>query len=199
MRFTGTSCIFPVPRPGKTAEFYQSLGFRTSEVRWGERSQIRLYRDQVELVLIQGSAVAVMPNRALYGGGCDVYIYVDRPADLEKEFQRKGARLVRTLEDTQGREFVLEDIDGRWLAFCSRSSAPEPGWYRPCSGAYLAVLLAVFLVSVLLPEARAVCLVLCYLMLILDVAVQLSLRKMSVRTAALLLLLALLFSYLRAL
>lgn len=201
MRFTGASCILPVPRPEKTAAFYESLGFQAREVRRGERRQIRLYRDQAELVLIQAGAVTAMPNRVLYGGGCDVYLYTDDPAGLEKEFRRKGAKLVRTLADTQGREFVLEDVDGRWLAFCapvSRKPA-DPPWYKAYSVGYLAVLLAVFLASLLLPGAKALCLILCYLLLALDLIIQLRLGKITLRAAALLLLLALLFSYLRVL
>lgn len=200
MRLIQTSCIFPVPRPGETAAFYESLGFQAAEVRRGERPQIRLYRDQVELVLIQGSAVITMPNRALYGDGCDVYVYVDHPGKLEKEFQRRGAKLVRTLADTQNREFILEDIDGRWLSFGSKTPLKRsPRWYRIYSAAYLAALLLVFLLSVFLPGTRAVCLILCYLMLALELGIQLSLGKMTARAAALLLLLVLLFSYFRVL
>ena len=38
---------------------------------------------------------------------------------LEAEFREKGAKIVRPLQltDYNNREFVLEDIDGRWLAF----------------------------------------------------------------------------------
>ena len=201
MRFTGVSCILPVPRPAKTAAFYESLGFRAVEVRRGERTQIRLYRDQAELILVQSPAVTTMPNRALYGEECDVYLYTDNPAALEKEFRRKGAKLVRSLADTRGQEFLLEDIDGRWLSFRAPFSArpKDPPWYRAYSAGYLALLLAVLLVSVLLPEARAVCLLLGYLLLAVELAVQLRLRKITVRAAALLALLALLFSYLRVL
>ena len=65
------------------------------------------------------SNATVVPNRALYGYGYDAYFYVEEQEPLEKEFERQGVKIVRPLSitDYQNREFVVEDIDGRWLAF----------------------------------------------------------------------------------
>ena len=39
--------------------------------------------------------------------------------NLEKELSEKGVKMIKSLNitDYQNREFVIEDIDGRWIAF----------------------------------------------------------------------------------
>ena len=41
------------------------------------------------------------------------------PQSLEQEYRSRGVKIVRNLNmtDYQNKEFVIEDIDGRWLAF----------------------------------------------------------------------------------
>ena len=60
-----------------------------------------------------------MPNRKLYGYGYDAYLYTENQELIEKEFAEKGIKIVKPLNmtDYQNKEFVVEDIDGRWLAF----------------------------------------------------------------------------------
>ena len=119
MHLRGLSCIFPVPDIQKTARFYtEKLGFRAVEYLSCAEPHICLYRDDAEVILLQGNA-PVTPNRALYGYGFDAYLYTADQEALEKEFAEKGVRFARPIATTdyQNREFVVEDIDGRWLAF----------------------------------------------------------------------------------
>lgn len=116
----GSSCIFPVPDIKKTAEFYSSkLGFKAVEYPDCKEPHICLYKDAVEIILLCANTGRVTPNRELYGYGYDTYLYTDDQERLEKEFSAKGIKIVRPLNitDYQNKELVIEDIDGRWLAF----------------------------------------------------------------------------------
>ena len=120
MSIMGLSCIFPVPDIQKTAEFYISkLGFRAVEYSECQEPHICLYKDSVEIILLQSNTDTVLPNRKLYGYGYDAYLYTENQESLEKDFMEKGINIVRPLHmtDYQNKELVIEDLDGRWLAF----------------------------------------------------------------------------------
>lgn len=120
MSIRGLSCIFPVPDIEKTAEFYKSkLGFRAVPYLECEEPHICLYRDDVEIILLQANTDKLLPNRTLYGYGFDAYLYAENQEELEIEFERSGVQFVKHLNTTdyQNKEFVIEDIDGRRLAF----------------------------------------------------------------------------------
>lgn len=120
MGITGLSCIFPVPDIQKTATFYaEVLGFRAVAYLECGEPHICLYREAVEIILLQADREQVVPNRILYGYGYDAYLYTDRQEALEEEWRAKGVNIVRPLgvTDYRNREFVIEDADGRWLAF----------------------------------------------------------------------------------
>ena len=120
MRIMGLSCIFPVPNIKKTAEFYVSkLEFRAVEYLECRESHICLYKDNIEIILLLGNTDKVLPNRNLYGYGYDAYLYTENQELLEKEFIAKGVKIINALNmaDYQNKELVVEDIDGRWLAF----------------------------------------------------------------------------------
>lgn len=119
MGFGGLSCIFPVPDIKKTADFYVAkLGFRAVAYLSCKEPHICLYRDLIEIILLQANTDKILPNRTLYGYGYDAYLYTEDQESLEKEFSEKGVHFIRhlNLTDYQNREFVIEDIDGRWLA-----------------------------------------------------------------------------------
>ena len=119
MSIRGLSCIFPVPDIQKTAEYYTSkLGFRAVEYLQCAEPHICLYRDDSEIILLQGNK-EVIPNRTLYGYGFDAYLYTEFQEQLAQEFAEKGVKFARPLKvtDYQNKEFVVEDLDGRWLAF----------------------------------------------------------------------------------
>ena len=119
MSIRGLSCIFPTPDIQKTAKYYtEKLGFRAVEYLQCAEPHICLYRDDSEIILLQGNT-EVIPNRTLYGYGFDAYLYTEFQEQLEQEFAAKGVKFARPLKvtDYQNKEFVMEDIDGRWLAF----------------------------------------------------------------------------------
>lgn len=103
----------------KTGDFYEKkLGFKQVKYLGAAEKHICLYRDGIEIILTQANAKAV-PNRKLYGYGYDAYIYTDSRESLQEEFIGRGVKIVRPLAmtDYQNKEFIIEDIDGRWIAF----------------------------------------------------------------------------------
>ena len=119
MGISGLSCIFPVPDIERTAEFYvRRMSFRAVRYLDCAEPHICLYRDGAEILLLRAGR-EVLPNRVLYGYGYDAYLYTDEQEALEREMRASGVRIVRALNTTDygNREFVVEDADGRWLAF----------------------------------------------------------------------------------
>jgi len=111
--------IFPTPNIEETARYYNEiLGFRIVNYLDAKEPHICLYRDSTEIVLTQANK-KVIPNRELYGYDEDAYFIADNQEALQNEFISKGAKIVCLLHltDYNNLEFVLEDIDGRWIAF----------------------------------------------------------------------------------
>ena len=114
--------VFPCLDVRRTAAYYRDvLGFAVVEYLDAAEPHICLYRDGVEIILTQAKADRsfILPNHELYGYGCDAYLITDEQAALQQEFMDKGARIVQPLHKTDyhNQEFVVEDIDGRWLGF----------------------------------------------------------------------------------
>lgn len=78
-----------------------------------------LYRDNTEIILTMAATQRVIPNRELYGYGYDAYFITDEQEGLQQEYAEAGANIVRPLfhTDYHNTEFVVEDIDGRWIGF----------------------------------------------------------------------------------
>lgn len=113
-------CIFPVPDIRKTAEYYATkLGFRAVEYLDVKEPHICLYRDGTEIILTQANTERVYPNRTLYGYGEDAYFITQQQEELQSEFMAAGVKIVcpLALTDYNNKEFTIEDIDGRWIAF----------------------------------------------------------------------------------
>jgi len=113
-------CVFPTPDMLKTAAFYeQKMGFTVVQYMNAAEPHICLYRDTTEIILTQSNKQQVIPNRELYGYGYDAYFITKNQEELQREFISSNVKIVRSLGDTDynNREFVVEDIDGRWLAF----------------------------------------------------------------------------------
>ncbi|SDN90806.1 VOC family protein [Acetanaerobacterium elongatum] len=112
--------IFPTPDILKTADYYEKvLGFMAVQYLDAKEPHVCLYRDDTEIILTIANVPRVMPNRELYGYGYDAYFITDRQEALQQEFLDAGAKVVRPLSNTDyhNHEFVVEDIDGRWLGF----------------------------------------------------------------------------------
>ena len=113
-------CVFPTPDICKTAEYYHTkLGFRRVDYLNAKEKHICLYRDGVEFTLTQSNGQRVFPNRELYGYGGDAYVIVKDPKTLQDEYEAKSVKIVQYLHKTDyhNQEFVIEDIDGRWIYF----------------------------------------------------------------------------------
>lgn len=112
--------VFPTPDIERTSEFYVTvMGFRAVRYVDAKEPHICLYRDSTEIILTSANTDKVYPNRELYGYGYDAYFITDNQQELQNEFIEKGAKIVRQLQKTDyhNQEFVVEDIDGRWIGF----------------------------------------------------------------------------------
>lgn len=113
-------CIFPTSDIIRTANFYeQKLGFKAVQYLDAKEPHICLYRDTTEIILTQTNGQKVIPNRQLYGYGYDAYFITKSQDEVQAEFTNSTVKIVRSLDNTDynNREFVIEDIDGRWIAF----------------------------------------------------------------------------------
>ena len=120
MRLYVSHPVFPTPDIVKTAEYYaDKLGFRRVDYLDANEKHICLYRDGVEFILTQSNGQKVIPNRELYGYGGDAYVIVRDQEALQDEYEAKGVKIVKPLHktDCHNQEFVIEDIDGRWIYF----------------------------------------------------------------------------------
>ncbi|MGM0834719.1 MAG: VOC family protein [Bacillota bacterium] len=113
-------CIFPTQDPVKTANFYeQKMGFKVVHYMDTNEPHICLYRDTIEIILTKTNGQKVIPNRDLYGYGYDAYFITKNQEELQEEFINSKVKIVRSLNSTDynNKEFLVEDIDGRWIAF----------------------------------------------------------------------------------
>lgn len=113
-------CVFPTPDIIRTAKFYEEkLGFQAAQYLDTVEPHICLYRDATEIILTKSNGQAVVPNRKLYGYGYDAYFITENQTQLQQEFNDLNVKIIRPLINTDynNKEFVIEDIDGRWLAF----------------------------------------------------------------------------------
>lgn len=111
--------IFPTHDIERTADFYVSvLCFTRIDYLNAGEPHICLYRDKIEIILTQANHT-VIPNRKLYGYGYDAYFIATDLFELQEKFIAHGAKIARPPQTTdyQNNEFVVEDCDGRWIAF----------------------------------------------------------------------------------
>ncbi|WP_315371472.1 VOC family protein [Paenibacillus xylanexedens] len=112
--------VFPTLDMKRTAHFYEEkMGFRVVEYLDAAEPHICLYRDLTEIILTQSNGQKVIPNRELYGYGYDAYFITQNQEELQQELINADVNIVRVLNHTDynNKEFVIEDIDGRWIAF----------------------------------------------------------------------------------
>lgn len=111
--------VLPTPDLERTAAWYvATLGFRRADYLSAAEPHVCLYRDGAELILTKAKT-AVVANHARHGYGYDAYLITSEPTSLQAEFLARGTNIVRAVATTDygNREFVVEDIDGRWLGF----------------------------------------------------------------------------------
>ncbi|MDL4842400.1 VOC family protein [Aquibacillus rhizosphaerae] len=113
-------CIFPTQDIIKTANFYEhKMGFTAVHYLNANEPHICLYRDTTEIIITKTNGQKVIPNRDLYGYGYDAYFITKNQKELQEELLNSNVNIVRSLDNTDynNKEFVVEDIDRRWIAF----------------------------------------------------------------------------------
>ncbi len=111
--------VFVVSDVRKTAAYYRDvLGFSVVEHYDKEEAFAALYRDAVEIIVVQAKHGEVLSNQKRYGAGYDAYIDPVRVEDVDwfyTEWKLKGADIVDPPAMTAygSYEFVIQDIDGR--------------------------------------------------------------------------------------
>ncbi|RCW76866.1 VOC family protein [Saliterribacillus persicus] len=118
--FIDSHCIFPTPDIIQTANFYEhKIGFKAVHYLNSSEPHICLYLDAVEIILIETNGQKVIPNRELYGSGYDAYFITKNQEELQEQLVKSKVTIVRSLHNTDynNKEFVVEDIDRRWIAF----------------------------------------------------------------------------------
>jgi catechol 2,3-dioxygenase-like lactoylglutathione lyase family enzyme len=120
-RLSNGVIVFVTPDVRKTATYYQDvLGFRVVEHYDQAEPFAALYRDAVEIVVVQARYGTVVPNRARYGAGYDAYLDPEDVQDVDvlyADWKAQGATIVSPPAMTAygSYEFVLEDVDGRLI------------------------------------------------------------------------------------
>ncbi len=120
-RLSNGAIVFVAPDVRKTAAYYQDvMGFRVVEHYDKAERFAALYRDAVEIVVVQAKHGKVVSNRVRYGAGYDAYL---DPEDVKgvdllyADLREKGATIASPPAATAygSYEFVVEDIDGRLI------------------------------------------------------------------------------------
>jgi uncharacterized glyoxalase superfamily protein PhnB len=119
IKLVNGAIVLITPDIRKTAAYYRDvLTFQVIENYNHAEPFAALYRDAVELILVQAKHGTVRSNTARYGAGFDAYLDPETLADVDSlyaELKAKGAVLESppALTTYGSYEFVLKDIDGR--------------------------------------------------------------------------------------
>ena len=120
-KLSSCAIVFVTTDIEKTASYYRDiLGFQLVEHYDRQEKFAALYRDSVEVVLVQSQFGTIRSNRDNYGAGYDAYLVPENPAAVKifyTELRARGAKITEApVMTTYGSlEFVLEDIDGRLI------------------------------------------------------------------------------------
>jgi hypothetical protein len=113
--------VFVSENVQRTVKYYvEELGFKFSTHYDQIENFATVYRDAIEIVIVQAKHGQVESNTQRYGVGYDAYI---DPATVEgvdliyHEFRSKNINIVSEPQETNygSYEFVIEDIDGRLI------------------------------------------------------------------------------------
>jgi len=104
-----------------TVEFYvEKLGFKFATHYDKIDNFATIYRDSIEFVIVQSKFGKIESNTKRYGAGYDAYINTETVSGVDiiyEEFISKGVKVVSKPHKTDYGiyEFVIEDIDGRFI------------------------------------------------------------------------------------
>jgi catechol 2,3-dioxygenase-like lactoylglutathione lyase family enzyme len=97
-RLDNAAAVFVTTDVRRTAEYYREVfGFKVVEqYDRAEEAFAAIYRDNVEILLIQARRGEVQCNEARYGAGFDIFLHTAKGIDaMHAELVAKGARVVR--------------------------------------------------------------------------------------------------------
>ena len=120
-KLDNAAAVFITPDVRRTALYYDEVfGFTVVEHFDAEEPFAAIYRDSVEILLVQAKRGEFQPNAVRYGAGFDIYLDPDTVEGVDSTFAEltaKGARIVREPAMTPygTYEFVVEDVDGRLI------------------------------------------------------------------------------------
>jgi predicted lactoylglutathione lyase len=113
--------VFVTEDVKKTVEYYtKTLGFTYADHIDDIEKFATIYRDSIEIILVEKSKGTIESNILKYGNGDDAYICpdsVEAVDTLYKEFQSKNVKIISEpqLKEYGSYEFQIEDIDGRHI------------------------------------------------------------------------------------
>lgn len=105
----------------RTVKFYvEELGFKSAKHYDKIENFATLYRDSIELVIVQSKFGVIESNTKRHGVGYDAYIDPNTVEGVDKiyqEFASKNVNIISKPKRTSygSYEFVIEDIDGRLI------------------------------------------------------------------------------------
>jgi catechol 2,3-dioxygenase-like lactoylglutathione lyase family enzyme len=120
-RLANVAPVLPTPDVRRAAAYYRDiLGFKVVEHYDADEAFATLYRDSVELILVQTRHGDVQSNTARYGAGFDVYIDPETVGAVDSMYEELKASGAKTLGEPAmtaygSYEFVVEDVDGRLI------------------------------------------------------------------------------------
>lgn len=118
-KFKNICPIFISEDVKKTVKYYiELLGFKYAEHFDKIDNFATVYRDSIEIIIVQKINGKIESNKVRYGNGYDAYINTDTLEGIDnayEEYKQKGVKIVSKprLTGYGSYEFVLEDIDGR--------------------------------------------------------------------------------------
>ncbi|MFW6036137.1 MAG: VOC family protein [Halothermotrichaceae bacterium] len=105
----------------KTVKYYvEKLGFKYAEHYDKIETFATIYRDSIEIIIVQKEKGEIKSNQSRYGSGYDAYIDTESLEGIDyiyEEYKQKGVKIIDELAITDygSYEFVFEDIDGRHI------------------------------------------------------------------------------------
>lgn len=118
-KFTNICPIFISHDVKRTVRYYvETLGFKYAEHYDKIENFATIYRDTIEIVVVQAQHGQVESNTKRYGMGYDAYIDTDTLDGVRfvyEEYKAKGVKMLSEPHMTAygSLEFTFEDIDGR--------------------------------------------------------------------------------------
>ena len=121
VKFTNVCPVFISGNVQKTVAFYvETLGFSYAKHFDKNDNFATIYKDTIEIVIVQKRKGEIENNQSKYGNGFDTYIDTDSIEGVDvvyREYSEKGVKIVSKphMTDYGCYEFVFEDVDGRQI------------------------------------------------------------------------------------